>query len=157
MHPITKKYTLFYPSKDRDGFLRKESPTGPPLPPFRSRGEIDRNVPLNPILVNFAAVLRLRHLIRQDPMWGSTLDRHVIDVLQRVVMLHAAVLWDPRSSQEAYFIIEAPRPQPLLLRELPDWPPWSDETGTPTTALGRAFALLEEGNFPSCLLDSTPF
>ena len=121
-HPDTQKITCFYASKNGDGHLREGSPTGLPLPPFRSRGKIGRDVPLNPILVNFAAHTRLRRLIRQDPMWGSTLNPRVIEVLQRVVKLHSAVLWNPQGSREAQFIIEDPSSEPPLARDLRDWP-----------------------------------
>ena len=121
-HPDTQKLTCFYASKNGDGHLREGSPTGLPLPPFRSRGKIDRDVPLNTILVNFAATTRLRRLIRQDPMWGSMLNPRVIEVLQRVVKLHAAVIWNPQGSQEAQFIVEDSSSQPPLARDLRDWP-----------------------------------
>lgn len=121
-HPDTQRFTCFYASKDRDGHMREGSPIGIPLPPFHSRGKIDRDVPLNPILVNFGAITRLRRLIRQDPIWGSMLNPRVIEVLRRVVKLHAAVLWNPQGSQEAQFIVEDPSSQPPSVRDLRDWP-----------------------------------
>jgi hypothetical protein len=121
-HPDTQRFTCFYASKNWDGHLREGSPTGLPLPPFCSRGKIDRDIPLNPILVNLAAVTRLRRLIRQDPMWGSTLNPRVIEVLQRVVKLHAAVLWNPQGSREVQFMFEDPSFQLPLLRDLRGWP-----------------------------------
>ncbi len=58
------------------------------------RPDWSRN-PLNPIPLYWAAFIRFRRLIRQDPSLASTLARHVIHVLQAVVQLHAAIIWNP--------------------------------------------------------------
>ena len=65
VHPLTKQPTFVY--ADEGGALRGGSTTGPIPPPFRSRGPLEHEVPLNPILVNFAAILRLRRVFRQKP------------------------------------------------------------------------------------------
>lgn len=98
-HPITQCPTFVYPSND--GFLHEGSPTGPCIPPFRSRGDIDHKIPLNAIFVNFTASVRLRHLDCQKPGWRSTLHQEAKEVLAEVEQLHEAVLWDYRKSVEA--------------------------------------------------------
>lgn len=52
-----------------------------------------------------AAMLRLKHLVCQDPTWGSTSDLGVISP-RSVIALHAAVLWNPKQSYEGQFIIK---------------------------------------------------
>jgi hypothetical protein len=161
-HPTTQDFTCFYASASKDGFLRERGPTGPPLSPFRSRG--DREIPLNPILVNFAAVVRLRRLIFENPAWGSELDPHVILVLERVMALHAAVLWDPEESHKEHFLFKAPQESyhhASTTATQPSSSPFGAilgiNTGTPTTILERYMDLIEAGSFPSRLLDCTTF
>lgn len=69
-HPITGNFTSFYASEYKDGLLSEGDSTGPPLLPFRSKSkpEVDRKIPLNPILAIVAATPLLRRLIRQNPM-----------------------------------------------------------------------------------------
>ena len=150
-HPLTKQFKPFYANERGDGTLREGSPTGPILPPFYSRGKIHREIPLNPILVNWAAMIRFRRLIRQNPMWGSALHPSAVRVLRGVVELHAAVLWDPPRSCSRQFIINPAGSN--LSYDLQAWPyfltsPWSNlgiKTNIPSTALERAFEMLEEG------------
>ena len=118
-HPITQEFAKFYASKYNDGLLHEGSSTGPPLPPFHSRGEINRSIPLNPILVNLAAMNRFDTVIY--PGWGSTLDQHAITVLQEVVKLYKAVLWDPQNSNQKLFEIPNPQTPPSTL-DIGDWP-----------------------------------
>jgi hypothetical protein len=117
-HSDTGEFTHFYTSKYEDGVLREDSPTGPPLPGFSSRGA----VPLNPILVNFAAAVRIRRLVRKDLAWGSTFNEKVIRILTRVTGLDSAVLWGPPQPHEARFHIEVPGSQPPLVYDLRRWP-----------------------------------
>jgi len=152
-HPVTRRFTCFYASECKDGMLREGSPTGPPLPPFCSRGTTERSTPLNPILVNWAAIIRLRRLICQNPMWGSALASRVIQVLQRVVTLHAAVLWDPQQSSKEQFIVNVPGSGPQTMQDWPYFhtspqPNLGTKTDMSNTALERAFELLEEGRCP---------
>ena len=158
-HPTTQAFTTFYASRHKDGHLCEGSPSGSLLPPLRSRGKINRAIPLNPILVNFAAMLRFRRLIRQDYMWGSTLSIKVIDILRHVAHLHEAVKWEPNQPMAPELIVEFPDRQPLNLCNWHGAPqPISSapglnqgtETNNPPTALECAFAMLEEGN-PSCV------
>jgi hypothetical protein len=155
-------FTCFYPSASKDGFLREGGPTGHPLSPFRSRG--DREIPLNPILVNFAAVVRLRRLIFENPAWGSELDPHVILVLKRVVALHAAVLWDPEESHKEHFLFKAPQESyhhasttAAQSSSSPFGAILGINTGAPITILERYMDLIEAGSFPPRLLDCTTF
>ena len=163
-HPHTQNFTRFYASRFKDGFLHEGSPTGPPLPPFHSRGKIGHIVPLNPILVNYAAILRLRHLIHQNPSWGSTLSQRAIRVLRNIVSLHGAVIWTPDGSQDSQLKTTVLGSKPPLVHDLRGWPyhlvpreapqPNSSspgpnpeiKTGMPATALDRAFVLLEAGS-----------
>jgi len=92
-HPTTGELTFFYNSKD--GFLREGSATGPRLPPFSSRGVIERSAPLNPILVNFSADSRLRHIGNQFPEWREELHPEANLILQGVSELHDVVIWEP--------------------------------------------------------------
>jgi hypothetical protein len=171
-HPTTGDFTCFYASQYKDGLLCEGSPTGDPLPPFRPRG--NRDIPLNPILVNFAAYVRMRRLIRQDPKWGSTLSNSATYVLQSVVTLHAAVLWNPKHSHEEQFLVKDPGNQPPLHRDPRDCPPRTPtaaaqpsssspgaipeiNTGVPTTVLDRYLELAEAGNLSSRSLDCTAF
>ena len=169
-HPVTQDFARFYPSRHEDGFLHEGSPTGPPLLSFCSRGNIDRDVPLNPSLVNFAAMIRFRRLVRQNPMWGSKLDPYIIKVLWNVVALHAAVYWRPYSVPIEQFIVQVQDPgsQQPSSRDLREWPYFpkttnltpsttesnlGTEISTPTALLDRAFVLLEAGNLlhlPNC-------
>ena len=128
-HPTTERVTFFYASKD--GFLHKGDPTGPRLPPFSSRGAVKRSVPLNPILVNFSADIRLRRLERQTPEWREGLDPEANRILQGVSDLHNAVNWVPGNP-----IPKAPPRSPIMTTErFPD--------------------LIEEGDFLLCLLNPT--
>ena len=110
-HPTTEEFAWFYVSEDEDGLLHEGSPTGPPLPQFHSIGEADPIIPLNPILVNFAAMDRLRRRFHEDHVWGSTLGQRATNALQEVIKLHKAVLWNPEQSHQAEFTIEVPRSQ----------------------------------------------
>jgi hypothetical protein len=164
-HPYTQNFTPFYASKYQDGYLRDGSPSGPPLPPFSPRG--DRDIPLNPILVNFAAILRLRRIVRRSPAWESkTLAGHLANTLQGVVALHAAVLWDHNLSHEGEFFVEVPGPQSPLSYNLRKWPynrtptptAWprlstleaipETDTGAPRAAYDRYLKSAEAGSFP---------
>ena len=107
----TEEFAWFYVSEDEDGLLHEGSPTGPPLPQFHSIGKTDPIIPLNPILVNFAAMDWLRRRICEDRTWGSTLGRLATNALQEVIKLHKAVLWNPEQSYQAEFTIEVPRSQ----------------------------------------------
>ena len=168
-HPVTQNFTTFYASENRDGSLREGSPTGPPLPPFQSRGEINREIPLNPILVNWAATIRLRRFIRQKCMQESTFAHHVIDVLRNVMRLHAAVIWNPQQSHKMQFTVDVPG---LGSRSMQDWPyfPTRDQAMQPgssslgpdpgietrrNTELEDALELFEEGGVLLCLSSYT--
>ena len=131
-HPITQNFTCFYASDSKDGYLCEGSPIGLPLPPFRSRGV--REIPLNPILVNYAANVRLRRLIRGDPAWGSALDSHVIRVLKRVIALHAAVIWDPQGTRKTQLLFKAPGSPTVY--DLEKWP--YDHTSTAAAEPGSS-------------------
>lgn len=171
-HPYTQNLTPFYASKYQDGYLREGSPSGPPLPPFSPRG--DHDIPLNPILVNFAAILRLRRIVRQNPAWDSkTLAGDLANTLQGVVALHAAVPWDPNHSHEGEFFVEVPGPQSPLSYNLRKWPysrtptptAWPSlstlkaipetDTSAPRAAYDRYLKLAEAGNFQPRLWDWT--
>ena len=128
-HPTTERYTLFYASQD--GFLHEGSPTGPRLPPFSSRGPVERSVPLNPILVNFSADIRLRRLDRVIPEWRNGLDPEANLILHGVSDLYNAVNWEPGRP-----VVRKP-----TLR-----------SRSPVMTMKHFMDLLEEGNFPSCLL-----
>ena len=93
-HPITERFTKFCSSED--GFLREGSRTGPLLPPLRSRAMTNRNIPLNPILVNFAARARMRRFDRQNPGWRKDLHPDAQKILTAVDKLYAAVIWRPQ-------------------------------------------------------------
>ena len=112
-HPVTQDFRCFYASGNKDGHLREGSPTGRHLPPLRSRGRIDRAIPLNPILVNYAAILRLKRLIRQDPSWADRLDQSIIANLRDAVKLYEAVIWTPDGSRNAQ----------LKVKDSSTWPP----------------------------------
>ena len=94
-HPVTQQFTHLFIPEHNLGFLREGSPSGPRLPAFSSRGEVAREIPLNPILVNFAAMIRLRRLLHKDDRWGSHLSGEARSILKAVVDLHEAVTWDP--------------------------------------------------------------
>jgi hypothetical protein len=134
-HPTTGHPALFYTSSD--GFLHEGSSTGPRLPPFSSRGDIDRDIPLNPILVNFAAELRLRRLDRQSPGWRENLHSDAQKVLASVKLLRKAVTfnWDPSSPPDL-------GPGPGYL---------------PTMHWEDAQKLFHAGRFLLCLLGPTAF
>lgn len=114
------------------------------------------------MLVNYAAILRLRPLVRQDPFWGATLSQTTTAVLRDAMKLHRAVIWTPDGSRDTQFKIKDLSSQPPVFRDLRGWPYYPRatpepnpgiDTGVPATALDRAFALLEEGSFRSCLLN----
>ena len=158
-HPVTQDLRCFYASENKDGHLREGSPTGPHLPPLRSRGRIDRAIPLNPILVNYAAILRLKRLIRQDPFWADRLDQSIITILRNAVKLYEAVIWTHDGSRDTQLWVKDSSTRPPSVQNLWGWPYYErvlPERGPPT-ALDRAFALLEEGSLPPCLLNRTTF
>ena len=93
-HPTTECFTKFCSSED--GFLREGSRTGPLLPPLRSRFMANRNIPLNPILVNFAARARMRRFDCQSPGWRKDLHPGAQKILTAVDKLYAAVIWRPQ-------------------------------------------------------------
>ena len=163
-HPVTQDLTCYYASESKDGYLREGSPTGLHLPPFRSRGKIDRAIPLNPILVNYAAILRLKRLIRQDPFWAEGLSQLIVMGLREAVKLYEAVIWTPDGSRDTQLKIEDSSSRSPFVRNLWGWPYYTRvapkpgrSTVVPTTALDRAFASIEEGSFPPCLLNRTIF
>lgn len=131
-HPVTQEFAKFFVSQNNSGFLHEGSPTGPRLPPFSSRGDIDPEVPLNPILVNFAAMVRLRRLIRQNLQWGRGLDQVAVTILQAAVMLHKVVTWNPESHP---IFIEAPIPIQVpgsdQVHDLGNWPFSPTKIGPP--------------------------
>ena len=90
-HPTTQRFTMFYASSD--GLLHEGSTTGPPLPPFCSRGWTKRSVLLNPFLVNFAAHVRMRCLDRQIPGWRDQLHPDAKAILAEVESLQKTVRW----------------------------------------------------------------
>ena len=59
-HPSTHQFVDFFIPQGNSGFLCEGSPAGPHLPALSSQGDTNRLIPLNPILVNFAAMVRLR-------------------------------------------------------------------------------------------------
>ena len=163
-HPITGAPTSFYTSRDNDGHLHEGGPTGPILPPLRSRGGINRTVPLNPILVNYAAMIRFRRLVRQDLRWGSTLSDDAAAILREVVKLHEVINWKPDQpiSPELTFIIPGSHPPSRF--DLRNWrylpaltgalQPSSSAPGpsqgiesSPPIVLNRALARMEAGDF----------
>ena len=172
-HPVTQELTYFFAPLDNSGFLRQGGPTGPRLPAFSSRGDTDRGVPLNSILVNFVAMVRLRRLVRQDPQWGSELDAKAVSILKAAVQLHKAVIWDPESHPNS---IRAPLPIQVpgsdKVYDLGDWPftpiqsgtlqpgdtlqpgpsspdahPGTEPTRVPSMAWDEALDLMEPGSF----------
>ena len=167
-NPVSQDFSHFFLSTFNDGLLNEGSSSGPCLPSLRSRGSADRKIPLNPILVNFAAVLRLRRLIREDPSWGSAMDPAVVYVLKKVVSLHDAVLWDYKSIHDSHFIVTNPSTQESSdIRKWSPSPPApiahssSADTSLPhsnrgtvannsCTVLERAFEIMEAGKFCCC-------
>jgi len=91
-NPTTGQNANYYSG---DGCLHQESPTGPLLPPFRSRGIVAREIPLNPILVTFPAHLRMRRLDRMTPRWRARLHPHAQKLLTVLGELYDAVTWRP--------------------------------------------------------------
>lgn len=164
-HPVTKEFTEFF-VQDNPGFLRQGSPTGPRLPAFSSRGDVDRDIPLNPILVNFAAMIWLRRLVRQNPRWGSGLDTEAINILRAAVALHNAIIWNPRShpsvSVEAPIPVEVPDSDQVY--DLSDRPFTPNQSGNsdarsgtqptfvPVMTSDEFLDLMEQGGFLLCLL-----
>ena len=134
-HPTTGCLTNFYNSTD--GFLHEGNPAGPRLPPFKSRGDVDRDIPLNPILVNFAAHIRLKRLDRLDSEWKGHLHPEAREILAAVEGLHAAVIWEPGQ----------PNQPPVM----------AQKRVLPTMCSADAKELIHTGNFPPYLLDSTTF
>lgn len=164
-HPITQAPTTFYTSENGDGHLHEGNPTGPILPPLCSRGKIDRTVPLNPILVNYAAMIRFRRLIRQDLSWGLTLSDDAAATLREVVKLHEVVNWKPDQPVARELTFNVPGSHPPSRFYLRDWrylpapggalrpsssapgPSQGIETGSAPTVLDRALAQMEAGEF----------
>ncbi|KAJ7782383.1 hypothetical protein DFH07DRAFT_1055189 [Mycena maculata] len=74
-----------------DGVLKDEHDV--PLPPFA----LSRNTStcLNPILVNFAAALRLRRLQRMDPALLQNFSTDTLAVIGASLKLYEAVMWTP--------------------------------------------------------------
>ena len=104
------------------------------------------------LLVDWAAFIRFKRLIRQNPSWDSTFAQHVIRVLQAVVQLHAAVIWNPQQSHEAQ-LCGAQLPSHDLrsghyLGALDQAIQPNYSSGGTATALDRTFALLEAGCIP---------
>jgi len=131
-HPITQEFTRFLVSQNNTGFLHEGSPTGPRLPALFSRGGIDRRVPLNPILVNFAAMVRLRRLVHQNLQWGRGLDQAAVSALQAAVKLHKVVTWNSESdpiSIEAPIPIQVPGSDQVY--DLGNWPFSPTKIGPP--------------------------
>lgn len=95
-HPTTNQVAPFYPSQDC--LLHEGSPTGPRLPSLYSRGDIERRAPLNPILVTFAAMVRLRRRERQNARWNRGLNPQADLILQEAERLFDAVTWEPERS-----------------------------------------------------------
>ena len=107
-HPVTQEFANFFVSQNNSGFLHEGSPTGPRLPPFSSRGDINRVVPLNPILVNFAAIVQLRRLVRQNLQWGRGLDPIAISTLKSAILLHKAVICNPNIHPGPHYVAPIP-------------------------------------------------
>lgn len=131
-HPITEALECFVIPQNSSGFLREKSPTGPRLPPFSSRGEVPPKAPLNPILVNFAAAMRLRRLIGKDPAWGSELDETAISILRGVIRLHQTVTWNPEDHPHSIgTLIPIKMPGSEESKDLSDWPFFPVRRGIP--------------------------
>ena len=94
-NPATGLVTGFHNAGNVDGFLHEGGPTGPPLRRLRSRGNIGREVTLNPILVNLLAHVRMRRLDRGMPGWRAALHQDAKDILTEIGNLHEAVIWTP--------------------------------------------------------------
>lgn len=152
-HPQTDHFTNFYASQD--GVLREGCPNGPGLYMFDIRGH--RTVRLNPILVNIAAMVRLRHLIRQHLTWGSTLNSYFTLVLQGVIQLHDAVMWQPGQPHKSQVEVEVtdPRSQQVTIHDLRFWPFYPPAVQIPgePTPLSVYFDLIDAGKFLSYLLN----
>jgi len=118
-HPQTGHFTNFYASHNA---LHEGCPNGPGLYLFDTRGQ--RTVRLNPILVNIAAMVRLRHFIRRHLTWGSTLDSYFIHVLKGVIQLHDAVMWQPGQPHKSQVEVEVTdsRSQQVTIHDLRFWP-----------------------------------
>lgn len=134
-HPTTGRLVDFYNSED--GFLHEGSPAGPRLPPFSSRGDVDRDIPLNPILVNFAAHIRLGRIDRLGRGWKERLHPEAQEILTAVEDLHAAVVWEPEKPDPPSFVAQ--------------------RSVSPTTRRADVEGLMHIGNFPSLLLGPTAF
>jgi len=163
-HPATGHLTTFYTSSDgffHEGPLHEGSPTGPRLPAFGSRG--GREVTLNPILVNHAAVIRLRRLERQLPEWRATLDEEAQKILTEVERLHEAVLWKPGQDFEQLInsvklplqaldlhssahCHQPPPPAPGEPAQPSPRPPGEPKGGFPTMSWEDAEKLIHHGN-----------
>ena len=148
-HPKTGEFTTFYGSED--GLLHEGSSTGDPLPPFKSRGRSPRAIPLNPILVNFAAVLRLRRLINEDHDFGSAFAAAATDVLKNVIKLHAAVVWDPESSHVNEFVTKYTHTSPPTYYDIRAWPEREVAEATPGTDDNPISKVMEAGRLPPFL------
>ena len=145
-HPTTRRLTSFYTASD--GFLHEGSPTGPRLPQFGSRGEVDRDITLNPILVNFAAAIRLSYLDRQTPGWRESLDAEAKRILDEVENLHRAVIWEPGQVLEQSSETPAQPSSPSL---------GAQQKNLPTMSWEDAMKLMHTGTSSSSLLRPTIF
>ena len=174
-HPTTGIFGLFYANED--GFLHEGSPTGPRLPAFGSRGNADRDVLLNPILVNFAAHIRLRRFERQNPRWRASLNPEAQEILNHVEQLHEAVTKKivPSPKQSSVSVktpSQAPSRQspayghqPLPLAPGKPAPSEPAQPGSPSPGQGYtqitswedALKLIHTGNFLPRLLGPTIF
>ncbi|KAJ7105111.1 hypothetical protein C8R43DRAFT_1046875 [Mycena crocata] len=74
-----------------EGILQDEN--GNAMPPFKLRRE--REEPLNPCLINFAAAVRFRRFQRIVPPLLTTLGPHARDLIRASQELHAAIIWKP--------------------------------------------------------------
>jgi hypothetical protein len=106
IHPTTGVPANFYVSGFPDGFLREGSPTGHKLPSFGSQGV--RETQLNPILVNWAAHIRLRRKIRENTNWGSDFTEPAFRFLQHIIRLHELVIWEPNHPPKSQSLVRVP-------------------------------------------------
>ena len=93
-HPDTQKLTLSCASEPGGGLLRESGSTGYRLPPQHHTCRL-------------CCSGSIEALIRQDPRW-DTYWTGMINVLQSVVKVHAAVLWDTQHSYEMQLVITVP-------------------------------------------------
>ena len=149
-HPTTGLFALFY--RNEDGFLHEGCSFGPRLPTFSSRGNVNREVPLNPVLVNFAAYIRMRRLDRQCPGWRGMLHPDAQKVLDGVEKLHRAVTMKPgRDSERSSASVETPSQVPAPGEPNQPGSPSPEEGHTRITEWEDAYKLImmHTGNFRS--------